>query len=47
MLFPYDQPIAAVRTLPSIWRIDLNLTAFDGHISRSRAIFPAFFRHSV
>jgi len=26
---------------------DLNLTAFDGHISRGRTIFPAFFHRSV
>jgi hypothetical protein len=29
------------------WRIDLNMTAFDGDISPSWTIFPAFFRRSV
>ena len=32
---------------PVVLRIDLNLTAFDGYISRSWTIFPAFFRRSV
>jgi hypothetical protein len=39
--------VAAARTIPSESRIDLNPTAFDGHINRSSTIFPAFFRRSV
>jgi hypothetical protein len=38
----------AIRGDPvEMMRIDLNITAFDGDISRSWIIFPAFFRCSV
>jgi hypothetical protein len=46
MLFPFAWADRGPAD-PERGAIDLNLTAFDAHITRSWAMFPAFFRHSV